>query len=276
LNSAGMTLQEWKQSGRKYDVHIQPISTLHLHPFWDPKSSKVIFTTIIAIFLLGLLILIVAAINFTNMAIAQAGSRAKEVGIKKVMGSSRIALSRQFIIEYLGQCLIALLIALIIVELCLPLFNHTLNLELSMFTRFNVFHRGIQIILVILAITLLSGLYPALFLSGYQPAKVLKGNFSRGNTGSRLKKSLLTVQLFIAILFLIGTTLVFLQIKYLQKRDLGFRPDQVITFQLRDKSFNNYHSFKNRIAAVPGVTDVSRSMSTLTNFYAHNTIKYKG
>lgn len=272
----GMTMQQWLQSGRKWGIHIQPISDLHLHSFWDPKSSKVIFTTIIAIFLLGLLILIIAAINFTNMAIAQAGSRAKEVGIKKVMGSSRLALSRQFITEYLGQCFIALLIALIIVELCLPLFNHTLNIQLAMFTKYNFFRHGIQILLIILGVTLLSGLYPALFLSGYQPAKVLKGNFSRGNKGSGLKRSLLTVQLFITVLFLIGTTIIFLQIKYLQNRDLGFRPDQVITFQLRNKSFKDYNSFKNRIVAIPGVADVSRAMSPLTNFQAGNQIQYKG
>jgi putative ABC transport system permease protein len=272
----GMTIQQWLQSGRKWGIHIQPISDLHLHPFWDPGSSKVISITVIGIFLLGLLILIVAAINFMNMATAQASSRAKEVGVKKVMGSSHIALSWQFLTEYLIQCLIALLIALIIAKFCLPLFNRTLNIQLTMFTKYNFLRHGIQIVLAIFGVTLLSGLYPALFLSGYQPAKVLKGNFSRGSKGSGLKKSLLTIQLFIAVLFLIGTAVIFLQIKYLQKRDLGFRPDQVITFQLRGKSFEDYNSFKNRVAAVPGVKDVSRSMSPLTNFNAINKITYKG
>lgn len=276
LRSSGLSLQEWKQSGRKYDIHIQPVSELHLHPFWDADTGKVIYTTIIAIFLLGLFILLVAAINFTNMAIAQAAGRAKEVGIKKVMGSTRSKLGWQFITEYLIQCLIALLVALIVVELCLPLFNHTLDIQLALFTPYNLWRHGLEIVLAMVGVGLLAGLYPALFLSGYQPAKVLKGNFSRGAQNARLRKSLLTFQLIIAVLFIIGTTFVFSQIKYMQRRDLGFQPDQVISFQLRDKSFDQFNSFKNRIESVPGVMDVSRAMSSLTNFYSWNNVKING
>lgn len=276
LKGAGMSKEEWIKSGRKRDVHIQPISELHLHPFWDETSSKVIYTTIIAIFLLGLFILLIGAINFTNMAIARAAARAKEVGIRKVMGSTRAALGKQFILEYLMQCVAALFIALMIAELCLPLFNHTLDIELRLFSRFNFWRHGLEILIAVLAVALLAGLYPALFLSGYQPAKVLKGNFSRGTQNSRLRRSLLTVQLLIAVLFIIGTSVVFSQIKYMQQKDLGFQPDQIISFELMDKSFGDYHSFKNRLEAVPGVMDVSRAMSSLSNFYSWNSLDFRG
>ncbi len=276
LKNSGMSKEEWLQSGRKRDVHIQPVSELHLHPFWDVSSSKVIYTTIIAIFLLGLFILLVATINFTNMAIARAAARAKEVGVRKVMGSTRAALGMQFIMEYLLQCLAALLIALVLVKLCLPMFNHTLDIEPALFTRYNFWRHGLEIMLVVLSVALLAGLYPALFLSGYQPANVLKGNFFRGTRSSNLRRSLLTLQLLIAVLFIIGTTLVFSQIKYMQQKNLGFQPDQVITFKLRDKSFQDFHSFKNRLETVPGVTEVSRAMSSLANFYAWNTLALRG
>jgi putative ABC transport system permease protein len=272
----GMTIGQLLQNGRKYGIYLQPISTIHLNPFWNPSAGRVAVTTLIAISLLGLMILIIAAINFTNLAIAQAGSRAKEVGLKKVMGSSRKLLGKQFLTEFLMQCLTALFISLIIIELCIPLFNHTLDIHLALFTRYNVFSHGLLLIGVIILITLLSGLYPAFFLTGFQPAKVLKGNYSRGTGGISLRRSLLVVQLFIAVLFLTGTTIIFLQIRYMQKRDLGFRPDQVITFTLRGNSFDHYLAFKKRMETVPGVTDVSRAMSSLGDFNAHNSISYDG
>ncbi len=276
LKSSGMSKEEWLQSGRKREVHIQPISELHLHPFWDANSGRVIYTTIIAIFLLGLFILLVATINFTNLAIARAAARAKEVGVRKVMGSTRTALGIQFIMEYLLQCLAALLVALLLVELCLPLFNHMLDIDLVFFTRYNFWRHGLEIGSVLLGVALLAGLYPALFLSGYQPANVLKGNFFRGTRSANLRRSLLTLQLIIAVLFIIGTALIFSQIKYIQQKNLGFQPEQVITFELRDKSFHDFRSFKNRLETIQGVSDVSRAMSSLANFYAWNTITFHG
>ncbi|WP_379090283.1 ABC transporter permease [Pedobacter sp. UC225_65] len=147
---------------------------------------------------LATFLIIISCVNFTNLAIVQATGRAKEVGVKKVLGAFRFTLAKQFLAETAMQCLLAFFIALVSVELLLPTVNTMLATELTLFTNEQLKVLLLQSLGIVLSIVVLAGLYPALFLSGFMPAKVLKGNFS-GNLGTvTLRKGLMILQFTIA------------------------------------------------------------------------------
>lgn len=235
-------------------VYLDALQNLHLQPKSGINSNRKVVNVILS---LGVLILLLACINFVNINIVQSATRAKEIGVKKVMGANKGNLVIQFTIEIFIQCFTAATIALIITEFTLPVVNRIFEVNLSIWTSFS--DSFWLIALTLLTTTLLAGLYPALVLSSYNPVRVLKGNFSNSTDNQWLKKSLLVAQFSIATAFITGLLLINRQLSYMQTEDKGFSANQVVFVQ-NNAIFNaqlDFQPVKDRIIQIDGVKSVS-------------------
>ncbi|WP_316818363.1 ABC transporter permease [Pedobacter nyackensis] len=250
---AGASANDYRIAGRSV-IFLDPLRNLHLRPMAGTNTSyKIVFV----LFGLGILMVIIACINFTNLTIAQATKRAKEVGVKKVLGAYRLNLMSQFLIEIFMQCLTALVFGLIIAEVLLPVFNRLFGVPLS------IWHGDMtlfaQLLLILIMVTVISGIYPALILSAYKPASVLKGNMQTSYKTLWLRNSLLAVQFVIAIIFIAGLLIVNSQLKYMRAEDKGFKSSQVVfikNIQFYNKP-EDFEQARNRIMKIPGVNYVT-------------------
>lgn len=204
-------------------IYLDKLSDLHLKPKAGNDNA---YKIVMALLILGFLVLVIACINFTNLNIAQANSRAKEVGVRKVMGAYRNSLTIQFLVEIFIQCLVAMLLSLIIAEILLPQFNNLFGVSLSIWKSWAQFIW--QLPLILLIISFVAGVYPALILSGFKPATVLKGNFQTSMQAQWLRKGLLTVQFTIAVVFVTGLLIISSQLNYMKSADVGFKAEQVV------------------------------------------------
>lgn len=235
---------------KRVSAFLDPLGNQHLRP---RAGNDAPYKILIAISVLGILILVIACINFTNLSIAQATKRAKEVGVKKVMGAYRLQLITQFLNEIFIQCLFATILALILAELVLPGFNNLFQLNLSIWYIDNALIWQLPLILGL--ITIIAGIYPALVLSGFKPALVLKGNFSTSKQSYWLRNGLLVFQFSIAVIFIIGLFIINSQLKYMRGQDLGFTANQVVYIK-NNAYFNDPAKFKpirERMLKIPGV-----------------------
>lgn len=231
-------------------IFLDPLSNLHLRP---KAGNDAPYKILVALSILGILILVIACINFTNLSIAQAAKRAKEVGIKKVMGADRFQLAVQFLCEIFIQCFVAAMLALIAAELILPYFNGLFQINLSIWH----FYNGLfwQLPLILFLITFIAGIYPALVLSGFKPSLVLKGNFSTSKQSSWLRNCLLVLQFSVAVIFIISLLVINSQLKYMRNQDLGFTAKQVVYIK-NLTLFNDPSKFepvKDKILKIPGI-----------------------
>jgi len=233
---------------------LDPLKNQHLRPKAGTDAN---YKVLMALSALGVLILIIACINFTNLSIAQAAKRAKEVGVKKVMGAFRFQLTFQFLTEILIQCLVATILALIIAEIVLPGFNSLFTVNLSIWTANNALFWQLPLILIF--ITLIAGVYPAMVLSGFKPALVLKGNFQTSKQSYWLRNGLLVFQFSIAVIFITGLFIINSQLKYMRSQDVGFRPEQVVYIKnlAYFASPDKFDPIRDRIAQIPGVKSVT-------------------
>lgn len=203
-------------------------------------------------------ILLLATINYMNMATARSANRAREVGMRKVVGAYRRQLITQFLSESVLMAFIALVIALVIVFICLPDFNQLAGKSV----QFNWFSQPI-VILAILLITLLvgilSGSYPSFYLSSFVPMTVLKGSVSKaGKKSGLLRRALVVIQFFIAIVMIIGTIVVSSQLRFLRDTDLGFEKNNLMVMEMQDTTFRNKaETFKNELLQNPGILAAS-------------------
>ncbi|MBB2144342.1 FtsX-like permease family protein [Pedobacter sp. LMG 31464] len=229
---------------------LDPLSNLHLKP---KAGNDAPYKTLIALSVLGVLILVIASINFTNLSIAQATKRAKEVGVKKVLGAYRFQLTTQFLVEIFMQCFAATILALILAELVLPNFNNLFQTHLSIWHINNGLYWQLPLILGV--ITLIAGIYPAMILSGFKPAVVLKGNFSTSKQSYWLRNGLLVFQFSVAVVFIIGLFIINSQLKYMSKEDLGFTANQVVYIK-NISIFNDpikFEPVREKILKIPGI-----------------------
>lgn len=243
-------------------IFLDPLKNLHLNPKAGTTNNKKIVDAILN---LGFLVLLLGCVNSINMNIAQSTKRAKEIGVKKVLGASQNSLVWQFMLEIFVQCSIAGILGLIAAELILPYLNNALDVNLSLWGGDSSILWLIPLTLVIT--TIVSGLYPAFILSTYKPALVLKGNFQNSLQSQWLKKSLLTFQFSIAIAFIIGLLIVRNQLNYMQTQDRGFSTEQVVYIRniaMFDKEAV-FGPVKERILKVNGVKSVTVANHIPTN-----------
>ncbi|MDQ6528289.1 FtsX-like permease family protein [Flavobacterium sp. LHD-85] len=206
---------------------------------------------------LSVLILVLSLVNYINLATASAIKRAKEVGVRKIVGASKNQIIIQFIFETAIIVTLAILFALAIVELSLPYYNNFLNKTLTM----NGSEFYLQLIFIFGLVIVLAGIFPAIYISNFETLKVLKGNFSRSKSGIWIRNSMLIFQFGIAAFFIIGALIVNSQVEYMMEKDLGFSGDQVISIPYntvdRLKRTDDYLVSKQEIKKIPGVVDVN-------------------
>ena len=226
----------------KVDFHLQPLTSIHLHSHYQvdlPGHGNVQYVNIF--FIIALFILTVACINFMNLATARSARRAKEVGLRKVVGADRKQLVGQFLGESLLISFMALLISVGLVSLLLPAFNDLAGKKLSI-----QFLDGKTIILLLsiaLATGLISGSYPALFLSGFQPIKVLKGNMKSMGGNLILRNGLVVVQFVVSIILLAGTAVVYRQLTFIKNMNLGFDKSNLLYMPMAGEMWNKQQAF---------------------------------
>ncbi len=240
------TAEKFVAAGNKMEYTLHPISDIHLKSSlqgeFEPNFDIVYVYLFVAI---ALFILIIACINFMNLSTARSANRAKEVGIRKVMGSFRSHLMRQFLTESILLSFISILLALAIAYLLLPLFNELSQRELSIpFAQPMLY---VIIVLAALSVGLLAGIYPSFFLSAFKPVSVLKGNVALGMKSGFIRSALVVFQFTISIFLVIGTLAVNRQLNYIQNKKLGFNKDQVIVIDDAFALGSNRMPFKEEI-----------------------------
>ena len=239
--------------------------------YWSSRGGWVSGskTNVYVFSLIGLFILLIAGINFVNLTTARSAERAKEVGIRKVIGAVRFQLTRQFLSELVLLCLISFVFASALCEALLPSFNLLAGKTVST----GVFSRPGELLYLMgiaLAIGLLAGIYPALVLSGFRPIELLKGRFTSGSRGLLLRRGLVVFQFTISIFLIIGTAVVYLQIDYMRGRDLGFDKQQELVID----EHNDVHklAFRREVAKLPNVQSTALSGSVPgEGYYTANT-----
>lgn len=256
LKRENLSLQDFRKAGHQAGLFVDAVQDLHNFP----KHGNSNFPTVSVLLLLAALLLLEGTVNFSNLSIAGSIRRAKEVGVRKVLGSSRMQLLWQFMGEITLQCLIALGVALLLVNLILPNFNMEFNVGLSFYQSGNMLSLMIQVMFCLLVIIVLSGLYPAAFLSRYSATKVIKGDYARGTAGVAFRNALIVVQFAVSAFFIIGSLVISRQMQYMQTKDKGFSGEQVMrveaTQQTRD---TNFETVRNTLLTIPAVQYVSKT-----------------
>ena len=251
----GMSLEQFRTKGNSFGFALQPLTAIHLHSATNNEFEPGGNATYVYIFAgIAIFMLIVACINFINLSTASASKRAKEVGIRKVAGSGRLQLISQFLSESMLISIIALVIAIGLVELVLPASNQISGKQLSL---------SIQPLLAFVALGLLvgivAGIYPAFYLSSFKPISVLKGRFTTNNKSFGLRSSLVVFQFFISVGLIIGTIVVYQQMKFIQTRNLGYNKDQLITLPNSYALGKNQHAFKQQMLQDPRIVNGTMS-----------------
>ncbi len=258
------------------DLQLQEISNIHLHPeIVDYLEGHNEIKYVYLFSGLAALILVIACINFTNLTTARASLRAKEIGLRKVMGARRSDLVRQFLGESVLLALFALLIASLMVETMLP--------ALSAWSGKNLVidYNDIGKILItlgalIIAVGLIAGSYPALLLSSFQPVKILKGNLLHHGDRGLFRKILVVIQFSCSIFLVIGTIVIHQQLNYISKNDHGYDKEHTLHFTMRGSFRQNYESIKQELEVHPGILNISAGRPPSEGFEMAGSVNWPG
>jgi len=255
----GERFDKWVAQGNFWEYYLQPVTKIHLNSDLNGEFEANGNETYVYIFsVISIIILLIACINFMNLSIAKSSLRAKEVGLRKVVGSSRNKLMRQFLSESVLLSYISLALGIVIVEILLPLYRNLIGrqLEIHYFDNFVVIPSLLAFGLIV---GIISGSYPAFFLSSFKPITVFKGNLGSSKGSSWLKNVLVVFQFTISIFLIIGTLVVYQQLKFFQNQKLGFEKDQVLVVSNPGSLGNNIIPFKEALRKFSSVMDVSGS-----------------
>lgn len=240
-------------------LYLQPLTAIHLHSYNidedNAKHGDIRFIYLFAA--IAIFILILACINFLNLSTARSANRAKEVGVRKVVGSTRYNLIKQFLTESLLYSFLSFFLAVFVTLITLPLFNKLAGTQLSI--PWNQWWLLPLLVAFAFVIGLLAGLYPAFYLSYFKPVNTLKGNLSLGSKNAGLRSTLVVFQFSISIVLLIGTTVIYDQMQYIMNSKIGFDKDEVVMIQGANALRDQTASFKNELLRLPVVKNVSVS-----------------
>lgn len=256
--------EDYKKAGNGYRYFLQPLASIHL----DPTNLE--FTTtpsgnrryVLGLSLIAALILVIACINFMNLATARSASRAREVGMRKVMGSLKGQLITQFLLESIILAVVSTFLAMAAAYLLLPAFNILVekNLLFVIDTTMVIALTGFALVVGALA-----GIYPAFVLSSFNPVEVMKGSFSRSSSGLLLRNGLVVFQFMISVFLIVATLVVGKQMNFMQNKDLGFNKESVLmvdqAFQLQQST----EPFLDKVRAMPEVISAARTSARVGN-----------
>jgi putative ABC transport system permease protein len=261
----GKPFDEFIKSGGKWDFHLMPLTNVHLRSAtvgmpWISHISNIKYIYIFGS--IALFIILLACVNFMNLSTARASNRAKEVGIRKVTGSTKAQLVKQFLSEAFLYSIISSVIAVVFVVLLLKGFSAIIDEPISFQTAFTP---GIWISLIGLTIIvgLLAGSYPAFYLTGFKPVLVLKGkNLLAGSKKNLLiRNGLVVFQFTISTIMIVGTLVVLKQLKFFRNTDLGFEKENVVVISTANRLGESEESFRQSITQIPGVVNASITTS---------------
>jgi putative ABC transport system permease protein len=275
----GQPYEEFLENGNKWDVHLQALTDIHLR---SGEIGSVIteqndIKNLYIFGVIALFIIVLACVNFINLATAQSAKRSKEIGIRKVLGSFRPQLIRQFLTEAFFYTIASTVLAVILVWAVLPLFNQLSGKNLPFQS---IFEGGIWLFILCLTIgtALLAGIYPAFYLTSFKPANILKGrNATSKGKGGFIRNGLVVFQFTIAIIMIIATSIVYLQLRYAQNRDLGYDKENLVVLRNTEKLGESEETFRQELQSLSEVKSATISSGMLTNgsfgdFYVPETI----
>jgi len=269
----GISLDEWLEQGNRYGLILQPLSDIHLNTDitggMKPTNDKkyIYLFSMIAVF-----ILVIASINFMNLATARSAQRSREVGMRKVAGSSRNLLIRQFLTESLIMVFISLIVAILLVELLITPYNNLIRLDLSV-DYLGVWYTIPALIGLAFLVGMISGSYPAFMLSSFKPVSVLTGKLEAGVKSGWLRRILVVIQFVISVFIIIGTIVIYQQLSFMLNKDLGIYKEQLVVIQqFSDIGSDHVFTFKEEISKIPGV--ISSTSSTMVPGHTNNNNGY--
>ncbi len=255
----GLSIEDLEKQGNKYRFYLQSLKDIHLDTSVQQEFKAASDPKFLIIFgSIAVLIVLIAAINFMNLSTAQASKRAKEVGIKKIGGSTRGMLIAQFLAESTILSFIALIFALLIVRVTLPYFNNLLGTSLVLYLFIPWFTIPVLLLFSVF-VGFLAGSYPALFLSSFSPYEVLKGSVKNSMKNGTLRRILVVFQFAVSILLIIGTMIMYSQIHYMLNKDLGFNKEQLLVINRAGSLGTRMKAFKTAVKEIPGVINVTSS-----------------
>lgn len=274
--ATGQTFDEYLKSGKNWELFVQPLTAIRLHSsniynrLSDVGNIKIVYV------LIGILVFIVllSCINFMNLSTAQYMRRIKESSLRKIMGSNQRQLALHFFSEAFVFCIMAAVIGLGVTQLVLPAYNLISGSNLSLSTSGTV-----EIILVVIGLiilmSLLSGSYPAIFLSRYSAVEAMKGKLRTGKQGKMLRNGLVTFQFFISMTLVVSTIVVFQQMRFLAQQDIGFNRANLMVLN-RLEWINNAEALRDELKNIPGVEQASWSSSVPPDLYDGDSFKGEG
>ncbi len=266
LTRLGLSEADYKESGQAYNYFLQPLEDIHLKSNLSVElqaNSSIFYVYLLSA--IAIFILIISIINFVNLATARSSERAKEVGVRKVLGSNRSSLIGQFLTESNILSLGALALSLIAVWIVWPYFSELIGKQVY-FSLSTLLYLFIGLIIFALIIGTIAGLYPAFILSKMNSAKVLKGNYKSSNKGIWLRNFLIVFQFFISVVMIAGTLLLDKQMRFVSNKPLGFSKENVILIQQAQTLGQQSEVFKNQLNKIEGVQEIGSGFAMPGDF----------
>ena len=268
---------DFNRVGNRIGLKLEPLRDIYFN-YQTRYETNVAHGNMLYIYVfgsLGILLILLASINYINLATAQSVERAKEVGIRKTLGCSQKSIAAQFLSESFVLCFIAMVTALIIIQVVTPVFNSSLNInipDVDSVPQVWLFLCGLLVI-----ISFLSGGYPAFMLSSFRPVRVLKGEIKGNFQYFMLRKALVTFQFGISAMMIMATFFISRQLQYMNEKDLGFNADQVIQIQVNNQlMIEKAQSFSNRLLADKNIISASYASGHPGGFYDASTVRVEG
>jgi ABC-type antimicrobial peptide transport system permease subunit len=269
FNNKLMAYLKTKDEGSKAQLFINPLTRLYLHknPGFEsmiyPSGDRGPITRVILFSVIGVVLLLIASMNFVNLSTAMGAERSREIGVRKASGAGRKQIIMQLFGESFVQCIISLILALAIIISLLPVFTRITGIEFNLNSLLEP-GKIIMILIITIITALLAGAYPAVVLSSFKPAKVLKSGNGNGTSGLALRKVLVITQFVLSILFIFSILVMNRQISYMQSTNLGFDKDQVMVIYPEAGS-SKVDIMAEEISAIPGVSDVATGTNVPVN-----------
>jgi putative ABC transport system permease protein len=265
LNAKLQAISKKNNASPTFTPVMQRLEDIHLHAkdiLFETNANKTDLQNVYVLSTIAILILLLAVVNFMNLVTAKSAGRAREVGMRKVIGAVRRQLIVQHLTESTMVTLFSAIVALAVVSLCVPFLNNIYQ----RYADVGVLARPVNLVAIaalVLTVGVLAGIYPAFVLSSFKPVMVLKGAFKNSSAGVGLRKALVVLQFTISIALMVGTGIVYQQMKYIYTADLGYNRDQVITMQLSGAAVNNATTFRTELLRNKNIIAAGTSSTSL-------------
>jgi putative ABC transport system permease protein len=266
----GVSFEDFRKSGNDYGFAVEPLKDIHLKgaPQYnlEPMGS---LSTVYIFSVIAILILVIAIINYINLATAKSVNRAKEVGVRKVAGANKAGLISQFLGESLLITGAAAIMAVLLVYILMPSFNHMIGIDLSA-GPLNTTTGILLLSGLVLLVAISAGFYPAFVLASFNPVEVLKGTLNPGSISSKLRALLVVFQFTVSIVIIIGSIIVYDQLNLMTKKDLGFKKENLVIIRRSDAIYKKYEAFKDQLLQIPGIEKVGFARAVPGTEYNYN------